>query len=1213
MRALTAKLEEMAGFGSLCDGLAAQPVQRAVGLAGATRSVLAASLFRRLHQTVLVVTASTRQAEAWYDDLHALLSDPDDPLNLPLRLFPSLPTLLYGDVVADRQLVGQRLDALEALLRGEPTVVVAPLSALLHRSIPPSAMAGSDLAIQVGDTIAPEALLERLEELGYAQHEPVLMPGQCAQRGGIVDVYPLTAPQPLRVEFWGDEIESIRFFDVNSQRSTLPQDRFVVTVSRESVQTRAWDAKVVTEIAFAVEHQVSQLAAAGRRLEAKRLRAKVAADLKRIEADEAFDGSDHYLPYLYEEVATLCDYLPPQAVVLVDEPAAVAARAAELAAEVDEVYRGKLATGAVLALPAPLYVRHEPDRPLWHQHRSIVLTAQDGRCVGAPNEVSATFQTTAVADFGGELDRAVGAIDAWRAAGNSLLVTTHQVGRLRQILSSRGVAGVEPEALDQVPRPGRLQVVDQRLSAGFAVPELKLVVLTDHELFGWHRHRTRATRAVARRGSTALASLSELSPGDTVVHVQHGIAVYRGMVTRTIGDVTKDYLQLDYAGTDRLYVPVTELDRVQRYLGPDGVEPTINGLGDGRWRRTTQKARKKAEAVARDLLELYARRSQAQGHQFAADTKVQHDMEAAFIYEETGDQIKAIDEIKHDMERQAAMDRLLVGDVGFGKTEVAVRAAFKAVQDGCQVAVLVPTTVLAQQHHSTFVERLSAFGCAVEALSRFRTRREQLDVIDRLRTGDVQVVVGTHRLLSEDIKFLRLGLLVIDEEHRFGVRHKDAIKRLKLDVDVLSMSATPIPRTLNSALIGVRDLSLLQEPPQGRLPVATTLAERTEEVVREAILRELDRDGQVYLLHNRVRTIERVATHLERIVPHAKVGIAHGQMAEDELEEVMVDMYAGRYDVLVCTTIIESGLDIPNANTILIDDCDQFGLAQLYQLIGRVGRRERQAYAYLLHRKHKELTDEATRRLQAIQELCELGSGFEIALRDLEIRGAGNLLGVQQSGFIEEVGFELYTQMLNESLRTLMGEGPEQPLQLVSELALPVQAHLPPSYVRDEKQRIDIYRRLSLARDEGGVDDLENEVRDRYGRPPAAAANLFRLLRLRMACDRAGVGALKVVAGGQQLLVDFAEGQHLDTKELRIFARGLQREAKRGGSPRLQLATAGLTADLREPRPWEVVDAAEALLRMVIAARAEVGAAGPVAPEKPKSTPRAPKSPFRPR
>ncbi|MBI2302271.1 MAG: transcription-repair coupling factor, partial [Armatimonadetes bacterium] len=789
--------------------------------------------------------------------------------------------------------------------------------------------------------------------------------------------------------------------------------------------------------------------------------------------------------------------------------------------------------------------------------------------------------------FDGNLAAATEALQGWRAEGYRLYCTTHQVGRLEQILSSHGIHDFRPMALDRMPPPGELWIVDQRLSAGFLAPDVQTAVVTDHEVFGWRRARPRRSRDVATRGSTALASLTELAPGEYVVHTYHGVGVYVGLVTREVAGVERDYLQVDYAGADKLYVPVAELDRLQRYLGPEGHEPAVNGLGDNRWRKATARARQKAQAVARDLVELYARRMAEPGHAFAADTVRQHQVEAAFIYEETPDQMEAVQAAKKDMERAQPMDRLLCGDVGFGKTEVAVRAAMKAVADRWQVAVLVPTTVLAQQHYGTFNERLEAFNVRVDVLSRFRSRREQVDILDRLRTGEIDIIIGTHRLLSEDVRFHQLGLLVIDEEQRFGVRHKERIKELRVGVDVLTMTATPLPRTLNQAMVGIRELSLLQDPPLGRLPVLTTVAERRDDVVREALLRELERDGQVYFLHNRVRSIERAANHVQRLVPTARVGVAHGQMHEDDLEEVMVEMYAGRYDVLVCTSIIENGLDIPNVNTIVVDDCDQFGLSQLYQLIGRVGRRERQAYAYLLHRPHKTLTDEAQQRIEALLELTELGAGFQIALRDLEIRGAGSLLGTQQSGFIEEVGYELYTQMVAEALRVFRGEAPaDEDIPLLAEIELPVKAALPRSLVGDERQRIDLYRRLSSARNDAAVKELEQEVRDRYGRLPLQAENLFRVAHLRLAADRAGVATLK--AAGRFLAADFAQQQALDGKEMRVLAKALARAALRGGTPGLKLTPEGLTADLQIPRVWDVLEAAEAMVGVLESARRDV-------------------------
>ncbi len=1191
MQSLIAEFEHLAARGVAADALVRGSGGQAIGLAGSSRAVLAASLFRELQRTMLIVTTTTGVAETWYSDLHALLRGPADDLASPLRLFPALQTLLYDDAGVDSQLVGQRLEAMEALLRGDPCVVVAPLAALLHRTLPRGALAGAELDLAVGQELSPDALLARLTELGYERHDPVVQPGQVAVRGGIVDVFPVTAPHPLRVEFWGDEIESLRTFEVNSQRSTTPRERATITLTRESIRTRALDAEAVGAIGAACDEQAHELEAAGRTLEAKRLRARTARDLRRLEAEEAFDGSDHYLPFLYDEVATLVDYLPPDAVILVDEPTQLALRGEELAREIEVVYANKLAGGAVLALPAPIYLRYHPTQPPWAGLPTLEITAEP--TVVQPPPID--FGLEPLPDFSGELGRAMEALAAWREEGQRLLFLTHQTGRLRQILLTHDVAALqtedEPAGDDDAPRPlpplphkGELTIWDQRLARGFMVPARDLAVLTDQELFGWRRARLFGGRKLAQRNSTALASLTELAAGDLVVHLHYGVGIYAGLVSRMIGDQERDFLQIDYAGTDKLFVPVTELDRVQRYLGPEGKTPSLNGLGDSRWRRTTAKAVRASQETARELLRLYARRSQADGRAAVPDTKRQHDVEAAFIYEETGDQLKAIADIKRDMERAVPMDRLLVGDVGYGKTEVAVRAAYKAVQSGWQVAVLAPTTILAQQHHATFAERLGSFGVRVEVLSRFRSRKEQQQTLAALREGEVQVVVGTHRLLSSDVEFKDLGLLVVDEEQRFGVKHKERIKEMRLGVDVLTMTATPIPRTLNAAMIGVRELSLLQEAPQGRRPVRITVGERREDRVREAILRELDRDGQVFFLHNRVRTIDRLANQIRQLVPTARVGVAHGQMSEDDLEERMLEMYAGNYDVLVCTTIIENGLDIPNVNTILVDDCDTFGLAQLYQLCGRVGRRERQAYAYLLHREHKKLTKEAEERLEVIEELSDLGSGFQIALRDLEIRGAGDLLGLKQSGFVEEVGYELYTQLLAEAVQALrQGDEEPPPPPAVADLDLPVKASLPGFYIVDEQQRIDLYRRLATVRDEAALRELDAEVQDRYGRQPVPTRNLFGLMRLKLASIAAGFTTVRYTSG--QLNLEFGANDGLDAREMRIVARGLQRAVSAGEAPRVRLESGKLVANLVEPRRWEALEAGLALARVVAGAR----------------------------
>lgn len=1066
------------------------------GVLGPARPPLLAALAEHLKFPVLWVTPGQDAAERLHEDL-ALYGTGS-------FLFPERDRSLGVDPL--------RMELLEKLESQQARVVVASLRALLQKTLAASDLHRGRLDLRKGETTDLTVLLEVLVSEGYTRVPMVERRGEISLRGGILDVYPAT-DEPVRIELFGDEIESIRRFDKDTQRSLVQLDRIVLLPARE-------------------------------------------------------EGGSY-----------LTEHFPRGSVVLLEEIAQLRLHSLEVSQESEsawlqegegpreEGWRGEW--GDVLGMLTPF--------------RTVTLTGWDDLSQGP--RVEFPFQPQSVVP--GRVEGLFEKLPALQEAGHRVVLISRQQRRLAELFTERRME--KPSARVPEPfMPGQVTLLGGAPSEGFRL-ELAVgpvEVFSDHEMMGTPRVR-RSTRKADR---SSLVRLNELQEDSLVVHLQHGIGRYKGVKTLELVGVRRDLLQIEYARGDTLYVPVEQLDLVQRYQGIEEKVPSLSRMGGQDWRNTRTRVREEAERIARQLLELYARREMSQGTSYPPDTTWQLEMEEAFPYQETPDQVRVIQEVKADMEGPRPMDRLVCGDVGYGKTEVALRAAFKAVMDSRQVAVLVPTTVLAHQHFQTFSQRLAPFPVRVEMLSRFCSPAETRAVLKAMEQGEVDVVIGTHRLLSEDIRFARLGLLVIDEEQRFGVRHKEAVKKLKLNVDVMTMSATPIPRTLNTALIGVRDLSLIQDPPQGRLPVRTTVIEREDERIREALLRELERDGQVYFLHNRVRTIERAAARLERLVPTAHIGIAHGQMAEDQLEEVMVDMYAGRYDVLVCTSIIESGLDIPNVNTILIDDCDQFGLAQLYQLIGRVGRRERQAYAYLLHARRKELTPEAQRRIEAIGELSELGSGFEIALRDLEIRGAGNLLGVQQSGFVEEVGFELYTQMLSEALRTLMGDTAAEPIQLVSEIELPIQANLPPSYVPDEKQRIDLYRRLSASRDEGGVLDLEGEVRDRFGRPPQAAANLFRLLRLRMRADQAGIASIKV-AGGRHLAVEFDADHHLDAREMRIFSRALSRAAKRGGTPSLKLSRSGISADLREPRSWLPLDAAETISRMVVAARADVGAA----------------------
>ncbi len=755
------------------------------------------------------------------------------------------------------------------------------------------------------------------------------------------------------------------------------------------------------------------------------------------------------------------------------------------------------------------------------QHQTLYLTLGARSVPWEPSPKAFPLAAHTGGNLGG-LAAAVEAIEGWRTQGWRVIVASDRSDRLVELLAENRIPVTTSlaEANGSAPPVTCLQGT---LSAGFVLPWLKLAILTDSEVLG--ARKIRRPRRVARQGQR-ITSLAQLTEGDYVVHLHHGIGRYRGLVTQSVDGAAKDYLHLEYADNTRLYVPVDQIDRVTRYIGSDDHPPQVHRIGGTEWVQTKRRARAKVREMAKELVELYAARQAAQGYAFGPDTPWQREMEESFIYEETPDQLAAIREMKEGMERPQPMDRLICGDVGYGKTEVAIRGAFKAVMDGKQVAVLVPTTVLAQQHFNTFTERLAAFPVRVEMLSRFRSPRDQARVVKGLREGTVDIVIGTHRLLSKDVAFRDLALVIVDEEQRFGVAHKERLKQLRTSVDVLTLTATPIPRTLHMSLSGIRDMSTISDPPEGRTAIRTYCVERNDELIRDAIPRELDRDGQVYFVHNRVEMIDAVAQQLQNLVPQARFAVGHGQMPEGRLEKVMLDFYDRRYDVLVCTTIIESGLDIPNVNTILIDNAPHMGLAQLYQLRGRVGRSPRQAYCYLLFDPRRLLTETAEKRLEAIREFTQLGSGFQVALRDLEIRGAGNLLGAEQHGFMISVGFDLYCRMIEEAVKALRGE--EITETFLPAADLPVDAHLPCGYVPDDRQRLDLYKRIAAARTHADVQAIEEEIQDRFGPPPAPVRNLLELIRLRV--DAAAVGIESIAAKEDHLTVVLAPRNRLDDK-----------------------------------------------------------------------------------
>ncbi|UCC67391.1 MAG: transcription-repair coupling factor [Armatimonadota bacterium] len=1115
---LVSALDGWAEMQKIEEGLASAGASR-VRVDGATdpaKALVAAGVARAFRVPVLLISPTSESAQRIYDHLLALAdglappSEENGPNGRCAVLLPSLEALLYEDISPDPRLVGDRLFALTKLLQSEPSthsapiVFVASAAAALQRCLPPSALRDAFVTLTVGESVDRDALLLRLIELGYQREEMVETPGQVSVRGGVIDIFPADASSPVRLELFGDEIESLRRFDPGTQRSIEPVTNISVLPAREVGLTEETAARARPLIQQALEKQTDALRSLGKGLEAARLQERIAEVIQALDQRAHVRGLEYFLPFLHPQPATLLDYLPADALVIVDEPGRLAERYQAFQREFSELQTARLEQGLLLPIPESLHLSLEEAQPILDRHRVVEFTLF-GAAPDRTPKLRVDIGARPVEEFAGDIPRLAQQLQRWQQQGARVLIATRQVDRLIELLDEAGLGDMVREQPDAAPRPGQLVFSERPLNEGFSLPGAGLAALTDRELFGWRRLRRPLRRRAAE--GVPLGSLTDLAPDDYVVHINHGVGIYRGLVRRGPEDQQREYLLVEYAERDRLYVPTEQFDRVQKYLGGEEERPQIHRLGGSEWERTKRRARRSARELAGELVRLYAARQRQPGHPFPPDTPWQREMEDGFLYEETPDQLTSIEAVKQDMQAPQPMDRLLCGDVGYGKTEVAVRAAFKSVMDGKQVAVLVPTTVLAQQHYTTFRERLTPYPVRVEMLSRFRTPKDQARVVADLEAGAVDIVIGTHRLLSNDIRFKDLGLVVIDEEQRFGVRHKEKLKQLRTTVDVLTMTATPIPRTLHMALSGIRDMSVINDPPEGRTSIITRTLPREDGIIRESILRELERGGQVYVVHNRVESIAHIAHHIQRLVPHARVVVAHGQMNERQLERAMLEFYAGEAHILVSTTIIENGLDIPNVNTMIVTDSDRLGLAQLYQLRGRVGRSNRQAYAYLMWTPYKQLTEAAEKRIAAIREFSELGSGFKIALRDLEIRGAGNLLGPEQHGFISSVGFDLYMQMLADAVQEAKGETPAARPQV--SVDLPVQAYLPEDYAPDLNQRIELYRRLAAAPDHSHLDQLAEEIADRFGRPLSQPVeDLVRLARLKVRCASAGVQSI---------------------------------------------------------------------------------------------------------
>jgi len=1096
-----------------------------LGLLRAARPFLLAALARDLQRPVLVVAGSVERAKT----LAHSLRDWSPAAGHILR-FPEPLTLFYERAPWTDEVIIDRLRVLSAFsppLGGRQGVVIASARALMQRTLPVRQFRVSIHHLRVGQTLDRERALNRWAGLGYEPVSVVESPGQFSRRGGILDIFPPPDSLPVRIELFGNQIESLRRFDPATQRSQKRMNSVTITPAREALPRHG--PRVAGRVA-------AQLA---RDLPAD-VRAEMESHHEGLIAAAPFPGLEFYLPYFYTGSAMLLDYLPPETLLIVDDPQELADAWAGLEEDAVELRVAAEEAGTIA-----------PDYPLPYVTWDAWSERLTGRPVLTLGRGRAGCHLAPLADcfipgphFGGQLKLVLEHIHTAQTGGGQVIVVSRQARRLAELWGAEREYAPPAEELGQASQ-SPLHFVQGSLSEGWILrgidlgqPYASVHLLTDAEIFGWRRPQPR--RPIRRRKVAPESFFSDLTPGDFVVHIEYGIGIFRGLVMRAMEGIEREYLQAEYGESDRLYVPIHQADRLSRYIGASDRPPRLNRLGAARWQTVKERAKKATEEVARELLELYAARELASGHACGPDTPWQAELEASFPYFETEDQLRVISDVKADMEKSRPMDRLVCGDVGYGKTEVALRAAFKAVQDGKQVAVLVPTTILAQQHYATFRQRLASFPVEVEMLSRFRSRAEQRKILEKMLAGQMDIVIGTHRLLQKDIAFADLGLLIIDEEQRFGVTHKERFKRMRAEVDVLTMTATPIPRTLYMSLTGVRDISTIETPPEERLPVTTYVGEYDAQLVRRAILRELKRGGQAFYVHNRVQTIEMARRKLERLAPEATFAVGHGQMREADLERVMANFTLGKIDVLVCTSIIESGLDIPNANTLIVERANRFGLAQLYQLRGRVGRGAQRAYAYLFHNRLSRLTDEARQRLETMREATELGAGYTIAMRDLEIRGAGDILGTRQSGQIAAVGFSLYTRLLRRAVQELRAQREGQPPPAAPlgsiRIDLPISVRLPDDYVPDTRLRLQIYRRLAELGSMAQIDEMERELADRFGPLPLDVQNLMYQLRLKSLARDAGVRAIGVK--GDRLALRLGKGGYANLEKLRRLLKG---------------------------------------------------------------------------
>ncbi|MDX1994230.1 MAG: transcription-repair coupling factor [bacterium] len=1092
----------------------------------AARPFLAAALAQDWDGPVLFLTSQSKRAHNVTGQLPVWLDGSD--ATRPILRFSEPTPHFYERVPWSTEAIRGRLETLAALMPPGDTspeakhqpVIIASARALMQRTLPVHQFRRGSMLLKAGQRHNLEKLLASWVALGYESTPIVIEPGTFSRRGGVIDIFPIAAERPTRLEFFDDEIDTLKLFDVSTQRTDREVKQVGITPAREALPTNG------TQVAADLAEWFSNLTPAEDDMTGP------AVDLEPLKAGNTFPYLEHYLPYMVPNPVSLLDYAPPGTLIVLEDRDDLRAVMEEIATAAIRTRQEQLSAGQI-----------SPDHPQPYLDWEMLESAFSNFTVvelSLHSEGALSSLFSPGERFGGQLRPMLTRLRDRRGREGRVVVVTGQAGRLTEIWYEQDSSAYIPTVNDlpQPPGEGTLVFVNGTLQEGWTLntgsgadggadggaSARKTHLITDAEIFGWNRPEPRRRKA-AKRARLPESEYADWKPGDIVVHVDYGIGQFVGMQHRTVEGNEREYLVIQYEGTDTLFVPIHQADRLTRYIGADDTPPHLNKLGQPDWGRTRSRASKAVEEEAKGLLELYAQRASTQGYAFQPDTHWQHELEASFPFVETEDQLKAVRAVKADMEAAHPMDRLICGDVGYGKTEVALRAAFKAVMDHKQVAILVPTTVLAQQHYETFKNRLASFPVVVEVMSRFRTKEDLDKILPRLAEGEIDIIIGTHRILSDDVRMKDLGLMIIDEEQRFGVKQKEHFKRLRTQVDVLTLTATPIPRTLYMSLTGVRDISMIQTPPEERLPVITHVGEFDEGLLRQAIMRELERDGQVFFVHNRIRTIDHLRDKLEETVPEARVATGHGQMNERQLEPIMTAFAHGEYDVLLSTAIIESGIDIPNANTLIVDRADMFGLAQLYQLRGRVGRSAQQAYAYFFHSGNRRLTEEARARLDTLAENSHLGAGFQIAMRDLELRGAGDILSTRQTGQVAAVGLHLYTQMLTQAIRKLRGETDQTPLPVASTtgivIDLPIPAYIPADWIPEMALRLQIYRRIGGLSTQQDVNVMRDELRDRFGQLPIAVDGLLYQIEVKVLAQAANATHVMARDGSIQIRLPY--------------------------------------------------------------------------------------------